>query len=62
MIGLRLQPRDFWCLSLHEWFWLTAPVATGSLDRQGLMTLMAQYPDRHDQMDGNAVHHQGSRS
>lgn len=45
VIGLRLQPADFWGLSLTEWLWLTAPIDADSLDIKGLTALMQRYPD-----------------
>lgn len=42
---LGVTPDAFWRLSLAEWRALTAPAATGVLDRAGLDALSRAWPD-----------------
>lgn len=44
-----LLPKELWALSVYEWRALQNPL-TGHADRSSLSTLMAQYPDKSEQV------------
>jgi hypothetical protein len=45
VLSLGLSPEAFWALTLAEWR-LLSPDAPSALSRDGLLGLIAQYPDK----------------